>query len=132
MALRIAILGVLAVTVFCALFFRLWALQVISGERYLEDARNNQIRSFRLQAPRGSIIDREGRVLVSNTPGTVVQIWPAALDDVPNEQRVRTLRRLARVLGLPPAKVRRAVQARAESDPLTPVIVDTNVGAPRL
>jgi penicillin-binding protein 2 len=131
MALRIAILGVLAVTVFCALFFRLWALQVISGERYLEDARNNQIRSFRLQAPRGSIIDRDGEVLVSNTPGTVVQIWPAALEDVPSDQRVRMLRRLARLLGLPPRKVRRAVQERAAGDPLSPVIVDTNVGAIR-
>jgi penicillin-binding protein 2 len=127
-ALRIAILGVLAVTVFCALFFRLWALQVISGERYLEDAKNNQIRSFRLQAPRGSIVDRNGQILVSNTPGTIVQIWPAALDDVPHEQRVRMLRRLARVLRLRPIDVRRAVQARAATDPLTPVVVDTNVG----
>jgi penicillin-binding protein 2 len=128
MALRIAILGTLAVTVFCALFFRLWALQVISGERYLEDARNNQIRSFRLQAPRGSIVDRDGEILVSNTPGTVVQIWPAALKDIPLGQRVRMLRRLSRVLGLRPMEVRRAVHARVVSDPLTPVIVDTNVG----
>jgi penicillin-binding protein 2 len=127
MALRIAILGVLAVTVFCALFFRLWALQVISGERYLEDAKNNQIRSFRLQAPRGSIIDRDGKVLVSNTPGTIVQIWPAALEDVPYDRRVGMLRRLARVLGLRPVDVRRAVHARSTSDPLTPVVVDTNV-----
>ena len=59
MALRVAILGVLAVVVFCALF-RLWALQVISGERYLEDANNNQIRSFGVIAPRGSIVDRDG------------------------------------------------------------------------
>jgi len=34
MALRVAILGVLAVVVFCPLFFRPWALQVISGEPY--------------------------------------------------------------------------------------------------
>ena len=80
MALRVAILGVLAVVVFCALFFRLWALQVISGERYLEDANNNQIRSFGVIAPRGSIIDRDGDVLVSNRAGTLVQIWPAALE----------------------------------------------------
>ena len=82
MALRVAILGVLAVVVFCALFFRLWALQVISGERYL-DANNNQIRSFGVIAPRGSIVDRDGDVLVSNKAGTLVQIWPAALEAVP-------------------------------------------------
>ena len=54
MALRVGILGVLAdLVVFCALFFRLWALQVIPGERYLENANNNQIRSFGVIAPRG-------------------------------------------------------------------------------
>jgi penicillin-binding protein 2 len=128
MALRIAILGVLAVTVFCALFFRLWALQVISGERYLEDAKNNQIRTFRLQAPRGSIIARDGEVFVSNTPGTVVQIWPAALENIPDVERVQMLRRLSSLLALRPRQVRHKVEERAESDPLTPVVVDTNVG----
>jgi penicillin-binding protein 2 len=128
LALRIAILGILAITIFCALFFRLWALQVISGERYLEDAKNNQIRSFRLQAPRGSIVDRNGSMLVSNTPGTVVQIWPAALEDIPSDTRVRMLKRLSRLLGLRQKDVRREVHAGGESDPLTPVLVDTNVG----
>ena len=79
-AIRIAILGVVAVTIFCALFFRLWALQVISGERYLEVAKNNQVRTFRAPAPRGSILDRNGVVLVSNKPGTAVQLWPAAFE----------------------------------------------------
>lgn len=127
MAIRIAILGVFAITIFCVLFFRLWALQVISGERYLEDARNNQIRSFRLQAPRGSIVDRDGDVLVSNTPGTLVQIWPAALEDVPDAERSAMLRRVSQILGVPLRKVRRKFNEQAESDPLTPVAIKTGV-----
>jgi penicillin-binding protein 2 len=128
MALRIAVLGVLAIVVFAALFFRLWALQVISGERYLEDARNNQIRSFRLAAPRGSIIDRDGTVLVSNMPGTLVQIWPAALDETPEFERDRLLRRISQLLGVRFRKVRATVEERLETDPLTPVTVRTDVG----
>jgi penicillin-binding protein 2 len=128
MAIRIAIFGVLAMAVFCALFFRLWALQVISGERYLEDARNNQIRSFRLPPQRGSIVDRDGDVLVSNRPGTLVQIWPAALEEVPSDTRRATLRRLARLLGVPPKAVRNKVREGAETDPLTPVTLKTSVG----
>ena len=120
MAIRIAILGVLAVTIFCALFFRLWALQVISGERYLEDARNNQVRTFRAPAPRGSIVDRNGNVLVSNVPGTLVQLWPAALDGIPEPDRDRMLRRLARLLLVPSKEILSAVRA-SESDPLTPM-----------
>jgi penicillin-binding protein 2 len=128
MAIRVAVLGVLAIVVFSALFFRLWALQVISGDRYLEDARNNQARTFRVEAPRGSIVDRNGNVLVSNVPGTLVQIWPAALEDVPSAQRVRSLTRLARVLGVKPAEVRRKVQKQQQSDPLTPVVITQSVG----
>jgi len=78
-AIRIGIIGIIAIALFAALFFRLWALQVISGERYLEEARNNQIRTFRAPAPRGAISDRNGRLLVTNKPGTLVQLWPAAL-----------------------------------------------------
>jgi penicillin-binding protein 2 len=127
MALRVAILGVLAVVVFCALFFRLWALQVISGERYLEDANNNQVRSFGVIAPRGSIVDRDGDVLVSNKAGTLVQIWPAALENVPAAERAQMLRRLSRLLGLREPAVRQKVAERLQADPLTPVTIDTTV-----
>src|SRR5918999_3263542 len=126
-AIRIAILGILAITIFCALFFRLWALQVISGDRYLEDAENNQIRSFRATAPRGSIVDRNGQVLVSNEAGTLVQIWPAALEAMPETERNAMLRRLSRLLGVPAKDVRKRVRERAESDPLTPVPMKTGV-----
>lgn len=128
MAVRIAILGVLAVVVFCALFFRLWALQVISGERYLENANNNQIRSFGVVAPRGSILARDGEVLVSNKPGTQVQIWPAALERLPVAERNTMLRRLSTLLGLKVKTVRAKVAERLESDPLTPVTIVAAVG----
>ena len=131
MAIRIAILGVLAVTIFCALFFRIWALQVISGERYLEDARNNQIRPYRAPAPRGSILDRNGNVLVSNVPGTLVQLWPAALEGVPEADRERMLRSLARLLAVPYKEIRRAVRA-GESDPLTPITIKESVSERRI
>ena len=128
LALRLAVFGVLAIVVFAAVFFRLWALQVISGERYLEDARNNQIRSFRPAAPRGSIVDRDGDVLVSNKPGTLVEIWPAALEDAPAPERNAMLRRLSRLLGVSFKKVRVRVEERIQSDPLTPVAISTDVG----
>ena len=127
MALRVGILGILAIVVFCALFFRLWALQVISGEQYLEDANNNQIRSFGVIAPRGSIVDRDGETLVSNKPGTLVQIWPAALENLPAREREQMLRRLSKLLDLKVGEVRATVAGRVRSDPLTPVTIDTTV-----
>ena len=128
MALRLGIFGVLAIIIFCALFFRLWALQVISGDQYLSDAQNNQIRSFRLQAQRGPIVDRDGDVLVTNMPGTLVQVWPAALEDVSYRRRDAMLLRLSRVLGLRPKVVRAKVAKQLANDPLTPVTVSSDVG----
>jgi penicillin-binding protein 2 len=127
MALRIAILGAIAVALFCALFFRLWALQIISGERYLEDARNNQVRTFREPAPRGAIVDRNGKPLVTNTAGTLVQIWPAALADVSPRRRTAMLRRLSRLLSVPLPEIRASLREHGD-DPLTPITVKTSVG----
>jgi len=125
-AIRIAILGVLAVTIFCALFFRLWALQVISGERYLEVAKNNQVRTFRAPAPRGSILDRNGVVLVSNKPGTAVQLWPAAFEQATPERQAFVLHRLATLLHIPYRDVHSDLAARKD-DLLTPITIKENV-----
>src|ERR1051325_1223818 len=48
LALRIGILGAVALVAFGILFFRLWALQVLSGPQYLRAALDNQVRSVRL------------------------------------------------------------------------------------
>ena len=125
-AIRIAILGIVAVTIFCALFFRLWALQVISGDRYLELAKNNQVRTFRAPAPRGSILDRNGVVLVSNRPGTAVQLWPAAFEQATPERQTFVVHRLAKLLQIPIAEIRTDIAGRKD-DLLTPITIKENV-----
>ncbi|HEV3407271.1 MAG TPA: penicillin-binding protein 2 [Gaiellaceae bacterium] len=131
MALRIAILGAIAVALFCALFFRLWALQVISGDRYLEEARNNQVRTFREPAFRGGIVDLNGKPLVTNKPGTLIQLWPAALADLSRDERTAMLRRLSRLLEVPLPEIRGALREHRD-DPLTPITVKTSVRDPKV
>jgi penicillin-binding protein 2 len=79
LALRIAILGGIALVLFAIVFFRLWYLQVLSGDQYLQQARDNRVRELRVQAPRGDVLDRDGNVLVENRAATVVQLDPEAL-----------------------------------------------------
>ena len=55
-ALRVAILGGAALVLFAVIFFRLWYLQVLSGDKYLVEANNNRIREIRVTAPRGEIL----------------------------------------------------------------------------
>ena len=45
-----------------------WYHQVVRAEHYEQLAENNRLRVLRLDAPRGLIHDRSGRILVENTP----------------------------------------------------------------
>src|SRR5215211_970603 len=126
MAVRIAVLGLVAVVLFCGLFFRLWALQVISGDRYLEDANNNQVRTFRVPAARGTIVASDGTVLAANRPGTQIQLWPAAFDDMPRARIRSEFRRLAPLLNVKVQDLRKAL-AQGKTDPLSPVTLKTAV-----
>jgi len=124
LAVRVGVLGVLALAVFALLFFRLWSLQVLSGAEYLDAAQNNQLRTIRVEAPRGPILDRKGRVIVGNVPGTAVKLW---VGDMPKKEgRYRMIRQLAAVLDVPVQRLAREVDARG-GDPLTPITVKTAV-----
>ena len=79
LALRIAVLGGIALVLFAIIFFRLWYLQVLSGDQYLQQARDNRVRELRVQAPRGDVLDRDGNALVENRAATVVQLDPESL-----------------------------------------------------
>jgi penicillin-binding protein 2 len=123
-ALRVAILGVIVLGLFAVLFLRLWALQVLSGERYLHNAVNNQLRLIRVEAPRGPIVDRNGRLLVTNVAGTAVLLRPS---DLPKRAgRDTELRRLSAVLGVPFETIIAKIKGRA-GDPLTPITLQVAV-----
>ena len=124
-ALRIAILGGIAIAVFGALFFRLWALQVLSGPQYLHAAVNNQLRSIPLEAPRGPVLDREGRTIVDNRGATAVQLWTA---DLPQKwpARLGELRRLSKIINVPVSELVAELKKRG-GDPATPVTIQESV-----
>ena len=124
LALRVAILGGVALLAFVVLFFRLWSLQILSGQEYLNAAKSNQLRLIRVEAPRGPLLDRHGRVVVSNLAGTAVQLW---VGDMPKEGRFELVQRLAKVLDVSPHELARQVDEH-RLDPLTPIVVKTSVG----
>ena len=55
-----------AAIVFGLLGLSFWSLQVGQYERLIVMAENNHDRTISLRAPRGAIVDRNGRVLVDN------------------------------------------------------------------
>ncbi len=79
LALRVAILGSFALAMFAIIFFRLWFLQVLSGNKYVAQAQVNRVRDIDIPAQRGEILDQSGNVLVGSMRATAVEISPLAL-----------------------------------------------------
>jgi penicillin-binding protein 2 len=121
LAFRVAILAFLALAVFAVLFLRLWALQVLSGDKYLAVANDNRVRTLHLEAPRGPVLDRNGNVLVENVPGTRVELWPADLPKTWPAQR-RELQALSSLTGVSLKEILAQLNRHA-LDPLTPIVV---------
>ncbi|MFL6353417.1 MAG: penicillin-binding protein 2 [Bryobacteraceae bacterium] len=63
---KIAIFQYLVVAVFIFLVAGFWTLQVQNPNLYSEAAERNRIKSTPILAPRGKILDRDGRVIVDN------------------------------------------------------------------
>ena len=68
-ALRVAVILGLAAVLFGVVFFRLWFLQILSGQEFVAQANDNRLSSVKVVAPRGNIVDRKGEVLVENRAG---------------------------------------------------------------
>lgn len=99
LAMRVAILGGIALALFGIVFFRLWFLQVLSGDEYLAQAAGNRVRDLSIAAPRGEMVDRHGKVLVENRRAVAVVVSPPKLPQEAAERRA-LLVRLSRVLGV--------------------------------
>src|SRR4051794_2128496 len=79
LAVRVAVLGGFAFVLFAVIFFRLWFLQVLSGDDYVTQARENRVRKIKIEAPRGDIVDRDGNRLVITRVPPVAQTAPSGL-----------------------------------------------------
>ena len=129
LALRVAVIGGVALLAFGVIFFRLWYLQVLSGDRYRAEANDNQLREIKVQAPRGEIVDREGRELVENRSGLAIKVRPDKLSDDRAERRV-LYRRLGKLLGRSPSRIERDVNEDLESQKFASATVKQDVPAP--
>ena len=106
---------------FAIIFFRLWFLQVLSGDKYLAQAAVNRVRNIDVPAARGEILDRNGNVLVNSKRAIAVQISPPDLPAQLNSadlgrtpvKDARLYARLAGVLRMPTARERCPVDGRA-------------------
>lgn len=94
--LRLGVLGMVVLSLFCALLARLWYLQVLAAPTLKVEAQHNSVAVVYTEAPRGRILDRNGKVLADNR---VVLALVADREEVPKHPDV--LPKVSALLGVP-------------------------------
>jgi penicillin-binding protein 2 len=95
-----------------------WFVQVVQGAYYRELAENNRMRTLPIQAPRGLIYDREGRLLVENLPS-----YNLLLDLSRNDDPEPGLAFAASVLGRPVGELVAVVERQKGAAPFKTVLL---------
>ncbi|HYN89287.1 MAG TPA: hypothetical protein VER55_12185, partial [Ardenticatenaceae bacterium] len=116
--MRFAIIGV-----FALLTVQLWRLQVLESGRFSRQADGNRIRIETVDAPRGVMYDRAGRILIRNEPSFRVSLVPAG---VPADVAPAVLLELANLLDLPLTDDEALARADSEGRTETPDPIDAD------
>src|SRR5881396_2098525 len=114
---RLRVVRGLVWAVFGVMVLAFFRTQILGHGKYQLQAETNRLRPIPLLAPRGVIVDRNGKVLAENVPGYTVSLLPG-----PESTLRATLRRIASVAQLDGAAIERALQ-RARKAPYQPALV---------
>ena len=95
---RLGLLAVMALSLFGALFARLWFLQVVEASDLQAQVTSNATRTVTIPAERGRILDANNRVLVDNRNSVVVSIDWQQYRDLAEREQQGLLDRLSTVL----------------------------------
>jgi penicillin-binding protein 2 len=99
-----------------------WFVQIVQGAYYRELAENNRLRKLPIQAPRGLVYDRHGRLLVENIPS-----YNLLIDRSRSGDSKRAMSFVAEVLGKPPADLQALLQHYRGIPVFKPVLVGENL-----
>ena len=88
---RLGLLAIFALSLFGALFARLWFLQVVEGPDLEAQVNQNARREVVIPAPRGRILDRNGIALVTNREVIVVAVDTQAHAELDEPEQERLL-----------------------------------------
>src|SRR5262249_51706775 len=115
---RLAIVSYAIVGMIVLLLLGFWKLQVIDSERFTQLAERNRIRAIPIMAPRGRMLDREGRVLVDNYASFSILL----LRDAP-QQVERNVALIAEGLNVPLEDLEEQLEAARELPKFQPIVI---------
>ncbi len=122
---KIATFQYLTVAIFLILLTGFWDLQVSNYESNVDRAERNRIRSTPLVAPRGKIVDRDGRILVDNHSSFKVMLTRENLN-------LDHVRQIAEGLHLDPDDLQARIRRFASRPKYEPMVIKTELSAGEL
>ncbi|HWP90933.1 MAG TPA: penicillin-binding protein 2 [Thermodesulfobacteriota bacterium] len=121
------VVTIILVQSFLILAGRLWYLQVLRGDEFERFSLNNRIRVVRVPAPRGRILDRQGREIIANRPSFDVYVLPKDIRDLGFLTDT-----LSTVLGLDVKNITSKIQAALKQDRFKPVLIAQDINRDQL
>ena len=122
--LRLGLIALAILAVFGLFVLRLFQLQILEGADLADRSLRNSVRTVRLEAPRGDIVDREGRVLATSRPAFRVQV---IANDLPDGDV--TFPVLGELLGRDPEEIEKQVGRPTGRRRFQPVVVEGDLGS---
>lgn len=108
---------------FVVFTMRLWFLQVIEGSELREFSEKNRIKQIKISAPRGMMLDRDGKILVENHPGFEAILSPQYIENIEALSDA-----VAPIIGMEPAKLVQKIQrSRKQNGPFAQIKLKDNL-----
>jgi penicillin-binding protein 2 len=121
-AIRLTAAQYLILGIFLVLAYGLWRLQVMQSDYYSLAAEKNRIRNVPVLAPRGKILDREGRIIVDNYPSFSALLMRDSSRDLAADADL-----IAQGLHLDPNEVRARIKRAAWLPQYQPIFLKEDI-----
>src|ERR1700732_5094838 len=119
---RLTAVQYIILVVFLVLAYGLWRLQVVQSEFYAALAEKNKTREVPILAPRGKILDREGRTIVDNYPSFTALLLRDSTRDLSGDADL-----IAQGLHLDPKEVRERLKKFAGTAQYQPIYLKEDI-----
>ena len=121
-AMRLTASQYIILGIFLILAYGLWRLQVMQSDYYSLAAEKNRIRNVPVLAPRGKILDREGRTIVDNYPSSTALLLRDSTRDLNADADL-----IAQGLHLNPADVKAKIKRFALMPQYQPIFLKEDI-----
>src|SRR3954471_9093650 len=127
LTLRLSVLQYLVAVLFALLAVGFWVFQIAQHEKFREMAENNRTRRLPLPAPRGVLLDRDGKVLVENQSTVNIALVREQTRNIPE-----VLHTLAQATGVDERELTDVVSRRRREPSFRPIVLIENASFPQV